>query len=384
MGKFTMNKNRWLILLLVLLLPSGVFAMSKEKKVTKKVTRKQAARKKAPKRKTKLPIVFHPKYDISFYGVEKLHPFDSKKYGKAFQYLKDNAGITDEQVVQPDMITEVELLQVHSQDYLDTLDQPTTVAEIAEMPILGYVPQCLQRCLLQNCLLVPMKYATKGTILAAELAIKKGWAINLSGGYHHAKADSGGGFCFFADIPLAIYYILDNYDISKVLIVDLDAHQGNGHESVCGEGKYSDSIDIFDMYNGQIYPNDKAAQKFITYKHPVKSGIRDKEYLGLLRTKLPEAIEKSKPDILVYNAGTDPLAGDPLGRMNISEKGMIERDEIVFRAAGHGDAEREEPPIPVVMVLSGGYTKQSARLIGKSTHNILSNVLQVRGIRRYH
>jgi len=369
--------KRLYVMLLLLLVPGSGFAGMKVKKETSKQEKKAVEQKKGRKKKAKkLPIVFHEKYDISFYGLEKLHPFDSKKYGKAFEYLKTHAGIKESQVFVPDLVTHDELLKVHTERYLESLGESATVASIAEMPVLGWVPGCLHNMLLQDCLLTPMKYATKGTVMAAELALKHGWAINLSGGYHHAKEDSGGGFCFFADIPLAIYQVLDNHpEISKVLIVDLDAHQGNGHASICGQGRYEDKVDIFDVFNEQIYPHDTAAKKFITYKHPVKSGIKDKAYLKIIREELPEAIEESEPNLIVYNAGTDPLDGDPLGRMEISEKGMIKRDELVFKCA-------REKNIPIVMVLSGGYTKQSARLIGKSCHNILSNVLEIPGIKK--
>jgi len=326
----------------------------------------------------KLPIVYSPDYNISFYGLEYLHPFDSKKYGKVFQFLLDHAGMKKEQFVVPTMITDQELLRVHTEEYLKTLEKSAVVAGIAQLGALAWLPNSQ----VQKHLLNPMRLATEGTIQAAELALKYGWAINLSGGYHHAKANSGGGFCFFADIPLAIYKVLDKkkaelspdaFKQYKVLIVDLDAHQGNGNEDICGKGEYKENIDIFDIFNEQNYPHDEAAKAFITYKNPVKSGIKDAEYLGILETELPKALEKTKPKLIIYNAGTDIFENDPIGGMKISAAGIIKRDEIVFTLA-------HKHKIPIVMVLSGGYTKQSADIIGKSIHNFLSKVLKVSGI----
>ena len=154
---------------------------------------------------------------------------------------------------------------------------------------------------------------------------------------------------------------------AKILIVDLDAHQGNGHESIHAKDK---RVKIFDVYSGNNYPGDEAAKEAIDFNYPVKHGIRDAEYLSLLHVELPKAINQVNPDLIVYNAGTDIFEGDPLGRMSISEGGIMKRDEFVFRLA-------QEKKIPILMVLSGGYSSDSARIIGKSLENVLKNVLSV-------
>ncbi len=119
-------------------------------------------------------------------------------------------------------MSEETLKEVHSSEYLESLNSLQTLARITEVP-LDYVPGWLARFLgLQQCLLRPMKLATQGTLDAVDLAQEHGWAINLSGGYHHAKADSGGGFCVYADIPLAAQKFLALHPYEKVLIVDLD------------------------------------------------------------------------------------------------------------------------------------------------------------------
>ncbi len=312
----------------------------------------------------KIPIIYHPSYDIGFFGLEKLHPFDSKKYGKVFNFLKNKYKFADDQIYKPDLVSEKDLLLVHSVDYLRKLEQSNYVSQIAEMGALSYMPNFL----LQRNLLDPMKYATQGTVLGAELALKSGWAINLSGGYHHAKANSGEGFCFFADIPLAAYKLWQQpkYKNLKILIVDLDAHQGNGHESIF---KDNPKIAVLDVYNRQIYPNDMQARKYIKYDYPVISNIKDKEYLELVKNGLEKAINTEKPELIIYNAGTDIFEKDPLGKMKISKKGIIERDFMVFKMA-------IERKIPILMVLSGGYTLESALIISESIESVIEGILK--------
>lgn len=308
-----------------------------------------------------IPLIFHKKYDISFFGIEKFHPFDTKKYSKVFNNVTEALKIKPAQCYTPDRITDEELLMVHTKTYLDSLNSSSTIAYIAEIPFLSYVPNFLLRW----CLLEPMRYATYGTVKGAELALQYGWAINLSGGYHHAKSDSGGGFCFYADIPLAINNLRKINPNLSVMIIDLDAHQGNGHEAIC---KNDPNVYIFDVYNQDIYPRDEHVKQYIDFHHPVSSGIKDDAYLSLLECTLPEAINKVQPDLIIYNAGTDIYEQDPLGGMKITANGIIKRDALVFRLANN---------IPILMVLSGGYHIASADFISKSVVNILQNIIKI-------
>ncbi len=312
----------------------------------------------------KLPILFSPRYDIRVLGIEKLHPFDSEKYGKVHRYLVDTVGIDEESFTAPDPATDEVMLKVHTPSYLNSLTKSSSIALIAEVMMAALVPNGV----LQKHLLEPKKYATGGTIQGAGLALEQGWAINLAGGYHHAKADSGGGFCFFADVPIALTIMWEGHPGRKVLIVDLDAHQGNGNASIFRDDP---RVDIFDIFNGYIYPGDHEAARHVKYRYPVKMFVGDEEYLGILRRELPPAIDGSAPGIIIYNAGTDVLAGDPLGGMSITAAGIIERDATVFRLA-------LERKIPILMVLSGGYTRKSAGIIGRSIENILKNILGVK------
>lgn len=320
---------------------------------------------------TKIPLVYHPKYNISFFSLEKiLHAFDAQKYGKVFNTLSSFNRFTLQQCYSPEHeVTHNDLQVVHTRGYLQSLSASRVVAKIAEVPPLAIFPNAL----IQWCMLSPMRYAVQGTILASQLALQHGWGINLGGGYHHAKAHKGEGFCVYADIPLAIRKLQLNHQIQSAMIIDLDAHQGNGlpavflHPSqssadeVCYEA--NDHIHIFDMYNGDIYPQDHQAAGYVTFDYPLRKKTKDESYLTTLCDALPSAIETCHPDIVFYNAGTDIYEADPLGALSISKTGIVVRDEIVFRLC-------RDRKIPIVMVLSGGYTLESAKIIAESLQNL--------------
>jgi histone deacetylase 11 len=214
-----------------------------------------------------------------------------------------------------------------------------------------------------------------------------GQPLNLSGGYHHAQSGCGGGFCVYADIPLAIKSLREQKPDLKVMYVDLDAHQGNGVEECLKSDKDSYILDCFNQAN---YPRDKTNQQRIDLsiltneiycsKHnfmennPLTCQDCNTAYLTSIKNALPKALQNfqqkysRKPDIIFYNAGTDCFEEDPLGRMKLSQQGIIDRDQFVFEQA------RTEN-IPVCMTLSGGYTKKSAAIIGASIANLHSKKL---------
>ena len=325
-----------------------------------------------------VPIVYSPHYNYGCFGLNYAlsfaHPFDLGKYKRVYAYLTGPVGLKTSQFYAPkEQIAEEDLLKVHTKSYLNSLKDSNVVAKIAEILPAAIVPNSV----LQYILLEPMRWAVAGTVLATELAMTHGWAINLGGGFHHAKEDSGSGFCVYGDIQLAILKALelnqDNPDY-KILIVDLDAHQGNGYEDALLSWKPIGNVFIYDIYNydQREFPHDVKAKQAIDFDHPVypsKDHITDSLYLTLLKETLPEAIETCKPDFIIYNAGTDIFEKDQLGHMKVSEKGIIERDAFVFSTA-------TAKKIPLIMLLSGGYTKESADIIGHSIENLLKTSLQ--------
>mmetsp|Transcript_2058 Transcript_2058/g.1859 ORF Transcript_2058/g.1859 Transcript_2058/m.1859 type:complete len:192 (+) Transcript_2058:540-1115(+) len=189
-----------------------------------------------------------------------------------------------------------------------------------------------------------MLKATNGTIQSSIKSLYSGVSINLSGGYHHACGNSGGGFCIYPDISISIRILKRFFGITKVMIIDLDAHQGNGHER-----DFSADADVFiiDCFRPDIYPGDDEAKKAIDVELHVTPEDNDQDYLNTLSC-IPGIIKREKPEFILYNAGTDIMEGDPLSGLNINERGVIQRDELIVKAA-------LKNKIPICMVLSGGY-----------------------------
>lgn len=309
----------------------------------------------------KAPIIYSTSYDIAFLGIEKLHPFDSSKWGRICQFLIANGVLDKTRIVEPLEATKDDLLVVHSEAYLRSLKSSLNVSMITEVPPVAVFPNCL----VQKKVLYPFRKQVGGTILAAKLAKERGCAINVGGGFHHCCADRGGGFCAYADISLCIHYAFIRLNISRVMIIDLDAHQGNGHEKDFSDDR---RVYILDMYNPYIYPLDYEARRYIDQRVEVPSGTTTEEYLVKLDEALQVAEHAFDPELVIYNAGTDILDGDPLGRLRISPDGVTVRDEKVFRFA-------RDKHIPLVMLTSGGYMKSSARVIADSIINLSTKSL---------
>lgn len=311
-----------------------------------------------------LPIVYSDAYNISFYGLEKVHPFDAGKWGKVFTALRRAGLLTDGNFYEPHEATEEELLVVHTPSYINKLRWSAYVATVTEVPFMAMLPNCV----VQRRVLKPFRFQTAGTVLAARLALDHGWAIHLGGGFHHASAHRGGGFCCYADITLAVRELQRHGNIKHVIVVDLDAHQGNGYARDFLGDK---DVYIMDVYNRAIYPGDEYAKGAIRRKVELRPGTSDEAYLKLVDDHLQMALAEFDADLVVYNAGTDVLSGDVLGHLNISEKGVVQRDELVFRRV-------RKQGLPVVMLTSGGYQRQSARVIAHSVLNLCRRGLLTR------
>ncbi|CAH9125440.1 unnamed protein product [Cuscuta epithymum] len=305
---------------------------------------------------SKAPVIYSSSYDIAFLGLEKLHPFDSSKWGRICKFLTEDKVLEKKQIVEPLEATKDDLLVVHSESYLASLKSSLNVSMIVEVPPVALLPNWL----VQKKVLQPFRKQVGGTVLSAKLAKERGWAINVGGGFHHCSAQKGGGFCAYADITICIQFAFVSLDISRVMIIDLDAHQGNGHEiDFANDGR----VYILDMYNPGIYPMDLGARRYIDQKVEVQSGTETEAYLSKLDEALEVAQHRFNPELIVYNAGTDILEGDPLGRLKISPEGIAARDERIFRFSRGRN-------IPLLMLTSGGYMKSSARVIANSIINL--------------
>jgi len=182
-----------------------------------------------------------------------------------------------------------------------------------------------------------------GALAAAEEALRSGVSGNLAGGTHHAFADSGEGYCVFNDLAVVTKYLLTVQKVRRVAIVDLDVHQGNGNAAILG-GR--DDVFIFSMHGAKNYPFRKPPS---TIDIDLPDGTSDKEFLSILKEYLPKVFV-FKPDMVLYQAGVDPLKEDALGRLSLTHEGLQERDRLVLKECRkHG--------IPVSLALGGGYAK---------------------------
>lgn len=160
---------------------------------------------------SKVPVIYSSSYDIAFLGMEKLHPFDSSKWGRICRFLIAEGLLGKKHLVEPLEANREDLLVVHSESYLDSLKTSLNVATIIEVPPVAILPNCL----VDKHVLHPFRKQVGGTILAAKLAKERGWAINVGGGFHHCSARKGGGFCTYADISLCIQFAFTRLNISS-------------------------------------------------------------------------------------------------------------------------------------------------------------------------
>ena len=302
------------------------------------------------------PRVFYtPSYDISLWGIERLHPFDSCKATRAWRLIEKALGGRSQAVAaHPTSPAKMNALQqIHTTQYLDSLRSSAVVARAVEISLLRWLPNAS----LDKRILLPMRWATQGTVDAARLALADGCAINLAGGYHHAHRDRGEGFCIYADVPIAIESMRREGKLSseaRIAIIDLDVHRGNGFESIYANDP---RVEFFDIYNFQIYPGrhtDRGERWH--FLSGLRAHMDDEGYFNILKKYLPEFLQRGPYALAFYNAGTDVLAGDPLGRLDLSREAVLERDRYVI-----GSLDRAG--IPWVMVPSGGYTDESHRLV---------------------
>ena len=177
---------------------------------------------------------------------------------------------------------------------------------------------------------------------AAEAALAGGLAVNLAGGTHHAQRAQGAGYCIFNDTVVAASHAQATLGVRRVLVVDLDVHQGNGTAALT---RADPSIFCFDMHAGRNYPAFKEPADLTV---ALADGCGDDEYLSLLRQHLPLAMERARSDLVFYLAGADPYAGDRLGFLQLSKSGLAERDRTVIDSC-------REAALPLAISMAGGY-----------------------------
>ena len=298
-------------------------------------------------------VVYSKDYLVNLGGAEGFHPFDIRKYEKIHQELVKHDLLADELTFRPGEISAADLLLVHSAEYLESLQNRSKVATYLEAPALNLLPISLDQGILK-----PFRFTTAGTLLAARQALQHGIGVNIGGGYHHAKIETGDGFCIYADVPIAIRKLQQEKRIQRAVVIDVDVHQGNG-TIVCLAD--DDSTYTFSMHQGEIYPIPK---EIGDRDVELAAGMQDEEYLQILNRELTTVLDEAKADICFLVAGCDTLAGDPLAELQMTHEGVVDRDMAIVQAC-------VDRKIPVVYTTSGGYSKDAWKAQYLSIRNII-------------
>ena len=281
-----------------------------------------------------LPVVNHKDY---FAKIGDDHKFPIEKFGELANYLIKKKIV--KKFHEPYPCSEETLKRAHSEDYIKNIKNKTLDKNGIKKIGFPLVDSVVQRSLV----------ATGGTVLASKLAIKYGLACNTAGGSHHANFDGGAGYCVFNDVAVAAQYLLDRGLAERILIVDLDVHQGNGNSEIFKDNK---NVFTFSMHSKSNYPAKKSISDLDV---ELNDNMEDKEYIKILKFYLNQ-LNQENFDYVFYIAGVDIHFNDRLGKLKISDEGIRERDELVtenFFSKG----------IPVCGVLGGGYNKDFNKLV---------------------
>ncbi|EAY27569.1 histone deacetylase family protein [Microscilla marina] len=195
----------------------------------------------------------------------------------------------------------------------------------------------------------------QGTIDCALYALELGVSLNIAGGTHHAFTDRGEGFCLLNDIAIAAHYLLDKQLATKVLVIDLDVHQGNGTAEIF---QYDNRVFTFSMHGAKNYPLRKEISDLDI---ALPDGANDMTYLTTLRKTLPGLVAEVKPDFVFFQSGVDVLATDKLGRLGMSIDGCRQRDQIVFDLC-------KQHQLPIAVSMGGGYSPKIADIVNAHTN----------------
>ena len=287
-----------------------------------------------------LSAVYHEDY-LAKIGDD--HKFPINKFGELAKHLIKKKIVKN--FHKPYPCSEETLKRAHSENYIKNIKNKTLDKDSIKKIGFPLVDSVVKRSLV----------ATGGTVLASKLAIKNGIACNTAGGSHHANFEGGAGYCVFNDVAVASQYLLNRGLAGKILIVDLDVHQGNGNADIFKDNK---NVFTFSMHSKTNYPAKKSISNLDV---ELEDNTEDKEYIKILNFYLDQ-LNQENFDYVFYIAGVDIHFNDRLGKLKISDEGIRERDELVtenFFSKG----------IPVCGVLGGGYNKDFNKLV--ELHSIL-------------
>lgn len=283
-----------------------------------------------------LPIVYHPDFVTP---LPADHRFPMPKFGKVYEYLLRDGIATLDQFHIPEIATVAQLQLVHDPAYVTAY--LTGTLDTRAMRRIGFP--------WSSALVTRTCTAVGGTILTATLALEQGLACSTAGGTHHAYRDFGSGFCIFNDMAVAARVLQQAARVDRILIIDLDVHQGDGTAAIF---QGDPSVFTFSVHCGANFPFRKQQSDLDL---PLAIGTDDAVYLSALKATLPDLLDRLQPDLIFYDAGVDPHVDDTLGKLALSDAGLYQRDLFVLEQC----TARE---IPTACVIGGGYQKDVDRL----------------------
>lgn len=276
-------------------------------------------------------VVYHPRYDLNL-GA---HVFPSQKFRLIAEKLVSSGIAEASDFLRPEPASDADLLRVHTAVWIHKLKTGTlTASEIMKLEV-PYSKELAEAVWL----------AAGGSILAAQSALRDGFGSNLSGGFHHAYANHGEGFCAIHDVAVAVRRLQADGAIKKAMIVDTDVHHGNGTAAIFSGDSSVFTISIHQLNN---YPAHKPPS---SVDLNMADGIGDNEYLAALIPVVQRQLDEFQPDMLFYVGGADPYEEDQLGGLRLTKAGLKSRDRQVFEAA-------RSRGIPVATALAGGYARR--------------------------
>ena len=272
-----------------------------------------------------LHVVHHPDYVVAGSGGA----YQFSKYAAVMEALRTGGPMT---VHAPAAMPVRWLEAAHDSGYVAAVLSASVEPAIERRIGFAVTPAVARRSLL----------SVGGTWLAAKLALEHGYAANAAGGSHHALPDSGAGYCVFNDLAVAALRLLDEGAVRRILIVDLDVHQGDGTAAILAG---CDGVATLSIHAEKNFPARKARS---TLDIALPDATGDGDYLAMLAPALDAMLKKSSPDLILYQAGVDVHRDDKLGRLALSDAGIARRDTLVAKRA-------RDLGIPLASVLGGGY-----------------------------
>lgn len=261
------------------------------------------------------------------------HRFPAEKYTLLRQELLHEQILAPHELALAEPVDDVTLTLAHTPEYVRAVTEGTLDARQVRAIGLPWSPELVQRS----------RASVGGTLQAGRDALSDGIAGNLAGGTHHATSGGGQGFCVFNDLAVTARWLLENERIGRIAVVDLDVHQGNGTAEILNSDR---RVFLFSMHGEKNFPFRRTPS---TLDIDLPDGAGDDLYLQTLESGL-ERVFHFHPDIVLYQAGVDPLAEDRLGRMSLTFAGLAERDRMVLEAC-------REAGVPVTLTLGGGYAR---------------------------